>query len=304
MRTIIFILLCSVAFSTPSFAQGKKDKKTSNAESHRLMAGQFLSEVWTKGNVDIAKKILQPDFKFILAFTTVNGLEDFLALVRRNRTTFENLTYVPTDIVADEGGAVAYWQMSTTKNIGPWRGVPASQKPVAIEGMSYYKFKDGKIAEIRVQNDVFSMLRQLGFVSAPEVVEKNKQLVREYAAAILGKRDFSQFSKFADPSFKIDRSAVPEAIAGAAGLNAQMDMLYKAFPDLEIQIADMIASNDKVLVRFEAPGTHTGDFIGIKPTGKKVVWKGLVLYHIKDGKLIHAWANWDDTGLINQLTQK
>ena len=298
-KLIIYTALAVLVFAPVSQAQ-----VGSKAESHRVMAGQFLADVWTKGDEAVARRILHPDFKFILAFTSLNGIEDFLALVKRNRTIFENLTYVPTDIVADEGGAAAYWQMSTTKNIGAWRGVPASGKPVAIQGISWYKFKDGKIVELRVQNDVFSMLQQLGFVSSPEVVEKNKQIVREYAAAILGKRDFSQFSKFAEPTFKIDRSAVPEAIAGAAGLNAQMDMLYKAFPDLNIQIADMVANNDKVLVRFEAPGTHTGDFIGIAPTGKKVVWKGLVLYQLKDFKLVHAWANWDDTGLINQLKEK
>lgn len=302
MKKHLLIALAAVCLAGPLAAPVSAQQKTGNAEAYRVMARDFLSVVWTTGDEPMARKILQPDFKFILAFTTVNGIEDFLALVRRNRTVFENLTYVPTDVVADEGGAAAYWKMAS-KHIGTWRGVPASNNDVAIEGMSLFKFRDGKISEITVQNDVFGLLRQMGFVSAPEVVEKNKQVVREYAAAILGKRDFSQFSKFAVPEFKIDRSAVPEAIAGAAGLNAQMDMLYKAFPDLNIQIADMVASNDKVLVRFEAPGTHTGDFIGIAPTGKKVVWKGLVLYQLKDGKLVHAWANWDDTGLINQLKQ-
>ena len=278
-------------------------KKTGDAESYRAMARDFLVEIWSKGDEATAKRILHRDFKFVLAFSTINGMEDFLALVRRNRLAFENLTYTPTDVIADDGGAVAYWKM-TSVHVGTWRGIPASKKNVAIDGMTMFKFKEGKIVEMRVQNDVVGLLQQIGFMASPEVVEKNKQIVREYAAAILGKRDFSQFSTFAEPTFKIDRSAVPEAIAGAAGLNAQMDMLYKGFPDLDIQVADMVASGDKVLVRFEAPGTHTGDFIGIAATGKKVVWKGLVLYQLKNGKLTHAWANWDDTGLINQLKQK
>jgi steroid delta-isomerase-like uncharacterized protein len=292
MRTrIIIITLALVGIVATSSGQEKLTR-----ESARL----FLEEVWSKGNVEIAKKILDPDFKFILAFTTVNGLKDFLALVERNRTVFQDLTYAPTDIVADDDMAAAYWKM-TSKHIGTWRMVPASNKDVAIDGMSLFKFKKGKIVEIKVQNDVFGLLRQMGFVSAPEVVEKNKQIVREYVDAILIHRDFTQFDKFTTKDFKIDRSAVPEAIAGAKGLGSQMDMLYKAFPDLDLKIADMVASNDKVLVRFEAPGTHKNDFIGIAPTGKRVVWKGLVLYQLKDGKLDHAWANWDDYGLVEQL---
>ena len=69
-------------------------------------------------------------------------------------------------------------------------------------------------------------------------------------------------------------------------------------------MADVVAEGDKVLVRFEGPGTQTGEFAGIPATNKKAVWKGLVLYHVVDGKLVHAWATWDDYGLLMQLRQK
>ena len=80
-----------------------------------------------------------------------------------------------------------------------------------------------------------------------------------------------------------------------------MDMLYKAFPDMELKMADVVAEGNKVLVRFEGPGTQTGKFAGIPATNKKATWKGLVLYKIDNGKLTHAWAVWDDYGLLMQL---
>lgn len=132
-------------------------------------------------------------------------------------------------------------------------------------------------------------------------LEDNKEVVRRYVQAILVDRDFSTFSKWTAPGFYIDRSAVPEAIEGEAGLSTQMDMLYTAFPDLQLKVVDMVAEGDKVVVRFEAPGTQTGEFAGIPPTGKKATWKGLVMYHVVDGKITEAWANWDDWGLIQQL---
>jgi predicted ester cyclase len=101
-------------------------------------------------------------------------------------------------------------------------------------------------------------------------LQKNKEIVREYVEAILVQRDFSQFDKFAATGFNIDRSAIPEIIQGAGGLSKQMDVLYSAFPDLKVTVADMVAEDDKVVVRFEAPGTHTGDFVGIAPTGRSV----------------------------------
>jgi steroid delta-isomerase-like uncharacterized protein len=132
-------------------------------------------------------------------------------------------------------------------------------------------------------------------------LEENKEIVRGYVQAILVKRDFSKFSQFTAPGFYIDRSAVPEAIRGEQGLHTQMDMLYSAFPDLKLSIVDMVAEGDKVVVRFEAPGTHQGVFGGIQPTGRRAVWKGLVMYHVVDGKITEAWADWDDYGLIQQL---
>ncbi len=132
-------------------------------------------------------------------------------------------------------------------------------------------------------------------------IEQNKEIVRAYAQAILVERDFSKFTQFTAPGFYIDRSAVPEAIKGENALHNQMDMLYAAFPDLDLKIVDMVAEGDKVVVRFQAPGTHTGTFAGIPATGKRATWKGLVMYHVVGDKITEAWANWDDWGLIEQL---
>ena len=132
-------------------------------------------------------------------------------------------------------------------------------------------------------------------------IEQNKEIVRAYAQAILVERDFSKFTQFTAPGFYIDRSAVPEAIKGENALHNQMDMLYAAFPDLDLKIVDIVAEGDKVVVRFHAPGTHTGTFAGIPATGKRATWKGLVMYHVVGDKITEAWANWDDWGLIEQL---
>ena len=132
-------------------------------------------------------------------------------------------------------------------------------------------------------------------------IEQNKEIVRAYAQAILVERDFSKFTQFTAPGFYIDRSAVPEAIKGENALHNQMDMLYAAFPDLDLKIVDIVAEGDKVVVRFQAPGTHTGTFAGIPATGKRATWKGLVMYHVVGDKITEAWANWDDWGLIEQL---
>lgn len=124
---------------------------------------QFLEVVWSFGDLKLAEEIVAPDFQFILAFAHLDGRDAFMALVDRNRSIFENLKYAVAegDIVAEELKAAAFWQMSA-KHIGTWRNVPASNRNVAISGMSFFRFnEEGKINEVRVQNDVMSLMTQI-----------------------------------------------------------------------------------------------------------------------------------------------
>ncbi len=132
-------------------------------------------------------------------------------------------------------------------------------------------------------------------------IEENKDLVRRYFQTVVVDRDFSKFSEFTAPGFHIDRSAVPKGLHGKEGLSNQMDMLFEAFPDLDFQIVDMVAEGDKVVIRLEARGTHKGVYAGIEPTGRRVLYKALIMYRVVDGKLTEAWSNADDWGLVEQL---
>ena len=72
-------------------------------------------------------------------------------------------------------------------------------------------------------------------------------------------------------------------------------------PDFQISIKDMIAEGDKLVCRWVASGTHTADFFGIPPTGKKVSWTGMTINRIQSGKVVEAWWNEDISGLLKQL---
>jgi len=119
--------------------------------------------VWSKGDIEVSERIVDPNFQFILAFAHLDGRDAFLGLVERNRHIFENLTYSvePGDIIAEDMKAAAFWAMHA-KQIGTWRNVPASNKDVAISGMTFFRFNEaGKLIEARVQNDVMSLMTQI-----------------------------------------------------------------------------------------------------------------------------------------------
>jgi steroid delta-isomerase-like uncharacterized protein len=78
-------------------------------------------------------------------------------------------------------------------------------------------------------------------------------------------------------------------------------MFYKAFPDGQHTVDDLIAEGDKVAARLTARGTHKGEFQGIPPTGKPVSFTGMRVFRFVSGKIAEEWSNLDMFGLMQQM---
>ncbi len=90
-------------------------------------------------------------------------------------------------------------------------------------------------------------------------------------------------------------------VRGPEGYKEYEAPIFAAFPDLKHVFEDMIAEQDKVVVRFTVPVTHKGEFMGIAPTGKKVVVTVIAIFHIVNGKFVEVWVEYDALGLLQQL---
>jgi steroid delta-isomerase-like uncharacterized protein len=75
----------------------------------------------------------------------------------------------------------------------------------------------------------------------------------------------------------------------------------QGFPDFEITVEDMVAEDDKVVKRFVFQGTHSGQFAGIPPTGKRVTMRGITLYRLTQGRVSEIYWNYDVFGLLQQV---
>lgn len=74
-----------------------------------------------------------------------------------------------------------------------------------------------------------------------------------------------------------------------------------AFPDLRVEIVDLVADGDRVARRFVTIGTHRGPFEGIAPTGRRVSASGIAINRIAGGKIAETWLELDVHGLLRQL---
>ena len=80
-----------------------------------------------------------------------------------------------------------------------------------------------------------------------------------------------------------------------------VEAIHTAFPNLKYTLDDTIIHDDKVVTRWTAKGTHTGDFFGMPPTNKNVTMLGITIFRVQNGKIANLWDVWDQNGLMQQL---
>jgi len=111
-----------------------------------------------------------------------------------------------------------------------------------------------------------------------------------------------------------DRYTAPDAVNHDPSMPASMRsmrgpqlfrevvaMYRRAFPDVRITVDDVIAADDKVVLRWHSEGTHRGELQGLAPTGARGGVTGISIDRWQDGKLVESWTEWDNLGLARQL---
>jgi steroid delta-isomerase-like uncharacterized protein len=93
----------------------------------------------------------------------------------------------------------------------------------------------------------------------------------------------------------------PQPIVGLAANKALNAALFQGFPNIQHTIEDMIAEGDKVVYHTTLKGTHTGEFMGIPPTGKSAIIHDFTLLRIAEGKIVEWWYDCNLMSLMQQL---
>jgi len=127
-------------------------------------------------------------------------------------------------------------------------------------------------------------------------LEKNKAIVRKVVEAA-NKRNLDLMNEIVAPDF-IDHK---RQLKGLEALKQFAAMIFKSFSDFHETIEDIIAEGDKVWVRIKITGTHTGEFLGLAPTGKKFTETSVDIFRIVNGKLVEGWNVADELDFLKQL---
>jgi len=93
----------------------------------------------------------------------------------------------------------------------------------------------------------------------------------------------------------------PDFGSGPEGFKKLVALYRSAFPDAHTIVDDILGDGDKVMVRWTARGTHTGQLLNLAPTNKRVTVTGIDVYRIFSGKIQEIRLSWDALGFLQQL---
>lgn len=95
--------------------------------------------------------------------------------------------------------------------------------------------------------------------------------------------------------------AFPGRLAGADGLLQVVAAIRSAFPDLQRTVEQQLCDGDRVVTCFTDRGTHTGELLGIPPTGTSIAVFGINVETVRDGRIAELWHAEDLLGLMRSL---
>ncbi|WP_181958026.1 ester cyclase [Nonomuraea mesophila] len=134
-------------------------------------------------------------------------------------------------------------------------------------------------------------------------VERNKETLRRFHDAV-STGDEEIISRTIDEVVQPDvqiRTPLPIETTGTSALKEVFTVLRRAFPDLHIEIEDVIAEGDRVVTRNTVTGTHRGEYMGVPPTGRTITYKEILIARFTDGRVAETWAVVDVMSQLRQL---
>jgi len=117
--------------------------------------------------------------------------------------------------------------------------------------------------------------------------------------SLMDQKDDRSIRQLLAPGFSAVMAGGPPMSADEwAGMG---EMMYAAFPDGKHTIDEALEIDDRVVLRGRFSGTHSGEFMGMPPTGKEITVTFMNLDRFAGDKLIEHRAEVDMAGLIQQL---
>ena len=123
---------------------------------------------------------------------------------------------------------------------------------------------------------------------------------QEKLGEMIGKGELDGFDEIFAADV-VDHDPAPGQAPGAQGYKDFFTMMQSAFPDLGLEVEQLVADDDNIAIAYTMTGTHEGEFQGVAPSGNKVSVRGLQIARFEDGRIVERWGATDERTLLEQI---
>ena len=138
-----------------------------STEQNKQVVRQF-HVFYNQGNLERAKELLAPNFvAYVVGAPAPLSRDEFKYAGEAYLSAFPGSQSETLAVIAEGDSVAAHGSFrGTHKN--DFMGIPATGKSFTINWMHFFRLSEGKITEIRVEQDMLGMLQQLGVIPMPQ----------------------------------------------------------------------------------------------------------------------------------------
>jgi steroid delta-isomerase-like uncharacterized protein len=132
--------------------------------------------------------------------------------------------------------------------------------------------------------------------------EANKLLVRRWFEQVWNEKSEAAIDEMLSPQGK--SHGFPEAdsvLVGTEAFKAVHRTFCGAFPDVHVDVVEIVAEGDRVAVRWRVSMTHLGDHLGFPASGKKETMAGSTFAIVKGSQIVDGWNYMDMQALMQKF---
>lgn len=114
---------------------------------------------------------------------------------------------------------------------------------------------------------------------------KSVERIKYFYETIISENKIERMAEFISPEccVKMGKKLIP---VGIEGMKEHIKATKQTYPDYRMKIIKQFCDGDYVISEFIMEGTHKGEWIGIKPTGKRLVFTGVNIDKVIDGLIV------------------
>jgi steroid delta-isomerase-like uncharacterized protein len=117
------------------------------------------------------------------------------------------------------------------------------------------------------------------------VPQKSKQVIRRFIDEVVNTGNVDLLAELVSPDC-VETDGKVRIVSGVTGMAEHLNAVRAIYPDLFLTIERQVAEGEWVATQITARGTHSREWLGMPPSGKTLVFTGVNVDRVLNGKIV------------------